>query len=392
MLDRLPPELLHAVFDHLPTATLGVFAPRPPYREATATLLSCSLVSHRVSARARRVLWRDVRLERPPAQSKLLALVNEDAVKELRASTRTLCIQVLRPDGEEEDEAEDEPERVAEQVSSLLGHFPNVKELRVEMAGELELADLQKCLPCAFTSSIFLPPSLIPLPADLAILQLSRLKLRELSTPVQFPHLASLTLDRVTVPLSTLPALLSADALPSLRALAFAGHDDYDPPNPEIFAVLGQCDLTRLELLQLVGEDQPSFPPSLFDSSLPTFLTVDSADELAYASQILHLRFYAEPAEDSTETASRIQSVGEFVNTEGRETLRSVHLPLSMYSDVAPEEPIWVPLMLLETYCNVGGVKYAAYDAEEEDPYTVSPTLWRFAKRVKAERSEGKGE
>lgn len=64
MLDRLPPELLDKVLDHLPPRTLRPW--KVPEKEKTegriVTLLACCLVSKRVHHRAVLLLWRDIQL------------------------------------------------------------------------------------------------------------------------------------------------------------------------------------------------------------------------------------------------------------------------------------------------------------------------------------------
>lgn len=70
-----------------------------------------------------------------------------------------------------------------------------------------------------------------------------------------------------------------------------------------------------------------------------------------------------------------------------RPASRSLHLPSSLQIAPFPStDELVKPIADLLSLCNSLGVEVLWYDPSEEGNYELSPSFWRYAKRLKAEK------
>ncbi|BGP15438.1 hypothetical protein JCM10213_005061 [Rhodosporidiobolus nylandii] len=263
MLDRLPPELLDVVLD------LAMSSP-PLFPNETAR--ACCLVSRAVGQRARRLLWRDIRVSRDGGQ-RLLEQLQQPGMGEMAKLVRIMLTEAVD----------------AETVCRILQCLPNVEEASLDYAtgGGLKLPELAKI-------------------RTLRSLHIRHSWLVRLA-PVSFPLLNFLALHRVGGNSLTSDKLFSVGALPSLTALVIEemrdpnGEGDdgsYLPPLPS--SLLDQLSFLRIRHNDLHGNaplELYARDNLLLELDFVEFFHRDNAPPLAPALTSLvalrapHLRF-----------------------------------------------------------------------------------------------------
>ncbi|GAA5914050.1 hypothetical protein JCM6882_001833 [Rhodosporidiobolus microsporus] len=355
MLDRLPPELLDHILELAvpPASTLNEAKPREE------TLRQCSLVSQAVRERAQALLWRDVVVRIPAQAARLLQLVKEGDVGDLRRATKSVQWLFKAPP------RYDQIEEVV-QLSSGLQHLELVFSsvpVAVEQFGAKTVASL--------TTLSLWNASLLPEP----------------TTFLPFPRLSTLEFEGVYMCPAAMSKLLTPTALPSLRAL-FLGQFDQD--GDPVFPKLAPAFVSRLEDFQLTFSPglAPPIPPSTFEFAPPAALIVEISDLESLLEHIAadpdftlppHLffdTFYGVRTTDNGPRFSILTSVVLAYPTP----LQSIHLPISLLLSQA----FHVYLEDLLSLCDKRSIDVVWRQEEQAFCMSFSQTFRRYARRLKA--------
>ncbi|GAA5873751.1 hypothetical protein JCM8547_005939 [Rhodosporidiobolus lusitaniae] len=369
MLDRLPPELVDHILDLLIPSPATVDGAH----ERTIALRAFCLVLKAVRDRAEPLLWRDVAiLSWDQGDRALLRFEDADeGTRERLSKTRSLRIGV---EGQL---------FYVEEIFGFLAFFPSLRELRMECEGLLDMGEVARSV-----------PNLETLTLNWAMKLFS-------STSFVLPSLTNLSLDRTDMFPSFATNLFASftSALPSFRAFAFSPRDEstdsrsndilFDSHSP---GFLGRR--STLDMLQLHLEDVEQFSKPVFQSYVPTAMTVTN-DSLAqqWTTELLidrapsHIRFYPSPTAQTRPDifVEALQQLGHVINYSSPSP-KSLHVPFLLRSE--PSERISELRTTLFAACKRKAVEVLWYNSEEEEERAVSPSFWRYARRIKAEKEK----
>jgi hypothetical protein len=142
--------------------------------------------------------------------------------------------------------------------------------------------------------------------------------------------------------------------------------------------------LQQLEGVQFHGENEEARSNELRRLPVPTLITVDD-DDLNNGIYLRppgphHLRFWLSRIYEVDQ--SHLEGLMDLVGVASPP--QSLHLPISLRdksgSDVTE---VTTALFTLLATCATHHVEVLWYDPDEEDNYAVSPSFWRYAKRLK---------
>jgi hypothetical protein len=280
MLDKLPVELLDQVLDeiHSPSTSQGA-------RERTGALLSLCLVSKRILGRARRPLWRDVKVE---YETKFFALV--DALSRPTSGPLRMQVKSLVVFGTCSGNGREHNELVRKAMLALL-FLPELREVRLELSHGSDFT-MPTMLRSKRSHRAITRSTLIAfLNTNLTVLSLSGISLSSVPVTTPFPALHTLALVEASLHCKTARALLRPETFPALRAFVFTVDGTHNGRKRKITDYLSPSFLQQLEVVQLNIRDLDLFTPSLFQDNAKLFFTEPRADGLNYGSfPIHHLR------------------------------------------------------------------------------------------------------
>ncbi|GAA5855779.1 hypothetical protein JCM8547_000353 [Rhodosporidiobolus lusitaniae] len=367
MLDRLPPELVDHILDLLPSP-----AKLDGVHERTIALRACCVVSKALRDRAESLLWRDVAILRWDQADRALLRFKDanNETKERLSGTRSLRLGV-----------EDQLFHVDE-TFDILAFSPGLRELRLECQGDLDMSLLANSV------------------SNLEILALNRSITLRSSASFVFPYLTNLSLNRTDLLPSFATNIFATftSALPSLRALAIS--PNHEPTEPHIYEILFDAKSpaflgrrSTLDMLQLHLKDITEFSKPVFYSEVPTVITVTNNSlasqrmrELLSECAPSHVRYYHSPSAPTRLDifAEGLMRLLLLVHVPSRP--KSLHVPSCLRPE--PSERIAEPQDALFAACERKGVEVVWYDLEEEDEREVSPSFWRYAMGIKAEKEK----
>lgn len=228
-----------------------------------------------------------------------------------------------------------------------------------------------------------------PFHTDLSSLFLGSAKLDNFDVPLPFPPLKSLSLHNVSYSRSLAPTLFSSATFPSLHTLSFtaAGASNGHTLDRALATEFDKAFLDRLELVQVHAEDFALLTPAFFHTSTAVLITVTYYGIIDFNSPFPHhLRYsrrYAKQADPSEALVPLVHHVQRFRPL-------SVHLPHSFLSIVpanAANAALYHGVEDLRTLCRQQHIELMCFDEEAEEEYAVSPSFWRYVKRMKAEEA-----
>jgi hypothetical protein len=229
---------------------------------------------------------------------------------------------------------------------------------------------------------ISLSPSLTNAIADLVSLDLAWTIITPFPS-APFLHLRSLTLSYPRLSDDSMRTLPTPANCPALRALSctFIGNATYDPPLlRSAEAIVSQLDGLQLHIFnhEMLIPIHPETP------TLLTVLTFDTPLPLSANLKMRHFRFYIDDDDDV-----RLYRIHDLITLTKFAHPLSLHLPKSLQRRAWTDDTsLYTAFTTVLFTCITLAIPILWYDPEEEDNYAVSPSFWRYAKRIKAEAAE----
>jgi hypothetical protein len=387
MLDKLPPELVDAVLDHLPSLSSGDGA-----RERMKTLRAFSLVFRQARVHGQAALRRDVHLK-----SDFQIRAFEQAIE--GGSTSGLFGRFLQNKAANCDwsvrsiQAESYYEDVCSVVGRLLFHLPSVRELRLSRCqGNVNWSNT--------TSASFVDPSrviltdLLPL-EDLVSLSLNHVSLGAGSIQTTLPSLVRLSLNDGYGGPATMCSFLTASTLPALRILALSPFSapGFAPYLPTIPPALRE----RLEALQLRSKDAEVIPAALLEGTVPVVVVAKVQSWFEQRTRRLialappHLLLLSSSTDDVT---AILAGLPKLVSSPSR--LKSLHLPSFLHpsfdgplahftqvAELAKKAKKRFAMEAVVARCERDGIEVVWHREEAVDEGALVASFERYARRMK---------